>query len=67
MSSKQELIPRPWRDAAYLVSPHGLLSWLSYSSKDTIPEVTRPIVSWVHITQENAPQVLGLGLRLGLG
>lgn len=57
MNLRQELIQRPWRNAAYLLAPLGLLSWLSYSSKDIIPGVTPPTVSWAHINQEHAPQV----------
>ena len=34
---RQELMERPWRNAAYWLAPHGLLSLLSYSTQDHQP------------------------------
>jgi hypothetical protein len=34
---RQELVQRPWRDAAYWLAPHGLLSLLSYRTQDHQP------------------------------
>ena len=30
VTRRQELMQRPWKDAAYWLTPHGLLSLLSY-------------------------------------
>jgi hypothetical protein len=34
---RQELMQRPWRDAAYWLAPHGFLSLLSYGAQDHQP------------------------------
>jgi hypothetical protein len=34
---RQELMPRPWRGAAYWLVPHGLFSLLSYRTQDHQP------------------------------
>ena len=31
---RQELMPRPWRDAVYWLASHGLLSLLSFRTQD---------------------------------
>jgi hypothetical protein len=33
-TQRQELMQRPWRNAAYCLAPHGLLSLLSYIIQD---------------------------------
>jgi hypothetical protein len=39
---RQELMQRPWRDTAYWLAPHGLLSLLSYKTQDH-NELGRPL------------------------
>ena len=34
---RQELVHRPWKDAAYWLAPHGLLSLLSYRTQEHQP------------------------------
>ena len=34
---RKELMQRPWRDVAYWIAPHGLLSLLSYRIQDHQP------------------------------
>lgn len=51
---------RPWRNAAYCLPPHGLLTLLSYTTQDRLP---RGGITWssqrpltLIINQENGPQ-----------
>jgi hypothetical protein len=37
-SLSQELMQSPWRSAAYWLTPHGLLSLLSYKTQDYQPK-----------------------------
>ena len=39
---KQELMQRPWRDVLYWLASPGLLSLLSYRTKNTSPEMVPP-------------------------
>jgi hypothetical protein len=42
----QELMQRPWRDAAYWLAPHGLLSLLSYRTQDHQPRLVPSTMVW---------------------
>jgi hypothetical protein len=58
---RQELIQRPWRNTAYRLAPHGLLSLLSYTIQDHQPRDGTPHseLSPLPLTtnQENDPEV----------
>lgn len=41
---RQELMQRPWRDAAYRLAPHGLLILLSYRTRATSSDKVLPTV-----------------------
>jgi len=43
---KQELMPRPWRGAAYWVASYGSLSLLSYRSQDYQPRDSSTTMDW---------------------
>jgi hypothetical protein len=43
---RQELMQRPWRNAAYWLAPHGLLILLSTKPRTTSPGVVPPTMDW---------------------
>ena len=43
---RQELMQRPWRNAAYWLTPHRLLSLLSQRTQDHQPRVVLLIMGW---------------------
>jgi hypothetical protein len=45
-SWRQELMQRPWRNAAYWLTPHRLLSLLSQRTQDHQPRVVLLIMGW---------------------
>jgi hypothetical protein len=43
---RQELMQRPWRNAAYWLASYGLLNLLSYNSQDKKPGVALSTIGW---------------------
>ena len=72
-TSRQEMIQRLWKYAAYCHAPLGLLSWLSYWTQDQHPSGVPifnklgPPISIINLKNALQPRLLGIFISPSLG